>query len=73
MNRKPHHGPPPRTRTRRRLPTGAWEVRARVERFIEPALPGVKDAEIIKGFGIIRVDPHRFPVVMEGAIGRTLI
>lgn len=40
MPRKPHHppGPPGRVRTRRRLPSGAWEVRARIERFIEPAL-----------------------------------
>lgn len=33
-----HHGPLRSTRSRRRLESGAWEVRARVERFIEPAL-----------------------------------
>jgi PadR family transcriptional regulator PadR len=38
MQRKPHGPPRRRSRNRRRLPTGGWEVRARIERFIEPAL-----------------------------------
>ena len=34
------HGPPGvgRSRSRRRLASGEWEVRARIERFVEPAL-----------------------------------
>lgn len=35
----PHHRPPGgRSRNRRRLASGAWEVRARIERFVEPAI-----------------------------------
>jgi DNA-binding PadR family transcriptional regulator len=39
QSKSQHHGPPRRrSRNRRRLPGGGWEVRARIERFIEPAL-----------------------------------
>jgi DNA-binding PadR family transcriptional regulator len=40
MTGKRHHHRPPgiRSRNRRRLSSGAWEVRARIERFIEPAI-----------------------------------
>ena len=35
---KGHHRPPRRVRSRHRVRPGHWHVRARVERFVEPAL-----------------------------------
>ena len=46
-----------RSRNRRRLPDGSWEVRARVERFAEPALLQLLAARPTHGYELLEQLP----------------
>src|SRR5919108_3770729 len=49
-----------RSRNRRRLPDGRWEVRARVERFAEPVLLQLLSARPTHGYELL----ERLPALM---------
>ncbi len=53
-----HHHRRHRTRSRRRLPDGSWEVRARVERFGEPALLLLVSAGPTHGYELLEALPE---------------
>jgi PadR family transcriptional regulator PadR len=56
MHRRRHW----RSRNRRRLPDGTWEVRARVERFAEPALLRLLSDRPTHGYELL----ERLPAVL---------